>query len=1090
MKKIYAYKIRPVHALGVFLSLAICLMSKAQTSNFSHFGVENGMTQTQVQTLVQDDNGNLWIGTMAGLTKYNGREFVAYRKDDGLAEDWVTSSYKDESGNIWLGHWRGSVSKINVDDKDHFISTIELDQFGQFKTITSIIQDKDGNMWFGTEGYGIFVYDGTTKIKVINEKKSGLPSDYIYALCNDPNGNVWIGTDKGLAIYHTGEEMMSDASYMVLDTSTGLSGTRINTIALLGENEMWIGTEHNGVNIIDLSKGLKLENGQLDPTILGHLSVKNGMASNNVTCIAKDFEKKVWIGSRDEGVSVFTPEVVNMKRTGLDAGTIKAYGIKQGLNYYRINSIIQDREHNMWVGTDIGLNQYRGEMFQIFDEDYGLINNIVWSILHDTHGNVWVGTNGGASRLPADSIVNHVRDDSLFVNYTTKKGLSSNVILSLHEDNFGNIWMGTKDGGACRLSRSRNGKEVIDVFNKANGLSDNTVYAINSDHEGNIWFGTKDGATKYDAQKKTFTTYSVKDGLGGNVIYTIYKDSKGSLWFGVLGGDLTHYDGYEFRTFDETDGLDSKFILCITEDEKNNIWFGAYGGGLFRYDGDKFTNYSVKDGLTSDSPYLLVCDDMNNLWIGTSQGIDKFDQKNNRFSHYGKQEGFLGIETNRNAVFKDNKGGIWFGTIMGAVKYNPSKNRFNRQEPIVSLDGLKIFHKDAEFPPDKAEFQPDQNHLTFFFTGVSLTNPEKVRYRFLMEGEDKGQSPEYAENYAVYSNLGPGHYTFKVWACNGDKVCTKEPATFSFTILTPYYQTWWFFTLCIITVVILFYIIVTTRTRNLQRIRVVLEEQVDLRTRQLQQRNKDIMDSIRYAKRIQEAILPAKEVIRRTIPESVIYYKPKDIVSGDFYWVENKKDKVLFAAVDCTGHGVPGAFMSIVGHNILKNAVDEHQKTIPATILDEMNRGVSETLQQSYEDSSVKDGMDIALCAYDRRTGVLEFAGAYNALYHIRNGQLSVIKGDKFPVGIFVGEKMKKFTNHQIEIQKGDVVYIASDGYADQFGGPKGKKFKYQRFQQLLLDIYKKNPRDQYDALDKSIMDWMGNEYEQIDDILVMGVMF
>ncbi|MCB0431237.1 MAG: SpoIIE family protein phosphatase [Flavobacteriales bacterium] len=1064
--------------------------TRAQTSNFTHYGVENGLSQTQVQTLVQDDLGNLWIGTMAGLAKYDGRKFTAYRKDDGLSEDWITAAYKDREGNIWLGHWLGGVTKIDPKPIKPEITAITSDYFGQFKTITSILEDKDGKMWFGTEGFGILVYDGTDRIHNLSTKTTGLSSDFIYSMCTDPKGNIWIGTDNGISIYNQEMKVMNAGSFQTLTTENGLVSKKITTINLLGEDEMWIGTEDKGAQVINIAKDLQVTPGEvLPPNILGSFNVQSGMASNNVTSFAKDRENRIWMGSRDKGVSVFTPEKKDGKKVSLTAGTFKNYSVKQGLNYYRINTLLHDREDNMWIGTHIGLNQYRGEMFQIFDEDYGMVNNIVWSIMQDTRGNVWVGTNGGLSMIPKDSIQGHVKDDRLFTNYTTENGLSSNVVLCLHEDNFGNIWAGTRSGGACKIYKDAKGKEHIDVYDKSNGLAD-TVYAINSDHEGNIWFGTKEGAKKLDNETGKFTSFTARDGLGGNTVYTIFKDSQGALWFGILGGYLTHYDGYEFKIYKESDGLESKFIVCITEDEKSNIWFGTYGNGLYKFDGHSFSNYSVRDGLTSDSPYLLVCDDMNNLWIGTSQGIDKYDQKNQRFTHYGKQEGFLGIETNRNAVYKDSRGGIWFGTIMGAVKYNPNKNKENKQEPITRITGLKIFHNEVEFPPKKNAFHPDNNHLTFTFLGISLTNPEKVRYRYLLEGSDNHASPEQADNYAMFSNLGPGHYTLKVWACNGDKEWNKEPATYAFTILTPFYQTWWFFTLCVIAMILLIYIIVATRTRNLQRIRVVLEEQVNIRTRQLQQRNKDIMDSIRYAKRIQEAILPDMEIVRRSVPDSVIYYKPKDIVSGDFYWLEDKQDKVLFAAVDCTGHGVPGAFMSIVGHNILQNAVDEHLKTKPAAILDEMNKGVSATLRQTYEESSVKDGMDIALCTYDRKTRILEYAGAYNSLYHVRNGKLNVIKGDKFPVGIFIGEEMKKFTNHSIELLPGDVIYIASDGYADQFGGPKGKKFKYQRFQKLLVDMHQLPMQEQYELLDQTIVDWMGDTYEQIDDILVMGVKF
>ncbi|MEW6467949.1 MAG: tetratricopeptide repeat protein [Bacteroidota bacterium] len=264
-------------------------------------------------------------------------------------------------------------------------------------------------------------------------------------------------------------------------------------------------------------------------------------------------------------------------------------------------------------------------------------------------------------------------------------------------------------------------------------------------------------------------------------------------------------------------------------------------------------------------------------------------------------------------------------------------------------------------------------------------------------------------------------------------------------------------------------------------------QELEAKNQLIEEKNKDITDSIKYAKRIQEAIFPPEETRLRIMPESFILYKPKDIVSGDFYWIEQWGNKTLFAAVDCTGHGVPGAFMSIVGCNLLNQAVNEHGISKPGLILNALNKGVSKTLRQKYEESSVKDGMDIALCSIDRKAGLLEFAGAYNSVYIVRNGQLNEINGDKFPVGIFFGEEMKMFSNHEVPVNAGDQVYVFSDGYADQFGGPSGKKFKYKRLKELILSVCDLSMEKQKEILADTIEKWRG-DLEQVDDILVMGV--
>jgi serine phosphatase RsbU (regulator of sigma subunit) len=267
------------------------------------------------------------------------------------------------------------------------------------------------------------------------------------------------------------------------------------------------------------------------------------------------------------------------------------------------------------------------------------------------------------------------------------------------------------------------------------------------------------------------------------------------------------------------------------------------------------------------------------------------------------------------------------------------------------------------------------------------------------------------------------------------------------------------------------------------------KEQIQFQHAQLEHKNKEITDSINYAKNLQLAILPPDNQVKRLLPDSFILYKPKDIVSGDFYWVEEWGDSILVAAADCTGHGVPGAFMSIVGNNLLQQAVNVFGLTKPSLILNNVNKNISRMLHQSEETSSVKDGMDIALISIEKGTRKLEYAGAFNPLWIIRNGEIVEVAPDKHPVGAFLDEELKQFTNHELELQKGDAIYIFTDGYADQFGGPKGKKFKYSQLKDILLKNNHLAMTAQKELLSTQIENWKGN-LEQIDDILIIGIKF
>lgn len=278
--------------------------------------------------------------------------------------------------------------------------------------------------------------------------------------------------------------------------------------------------------------------------------------------------------------------------------------------------------------------------------------------------------------------------------------------------------------------------------------------------------------------------------------------------------------------------------------------------------------------------------------------------------------------------------------------------------------------------------------------------------------------------------------------------------------------------------------------RALEEKNKIIEDQkytVEKQKQIVEEQNKDITDSIKYAERIQQAILPPDQLWFSLLPQSFVFYKPKDILSGDFYWIEKKNDLIFVAAADCTGHGVPGALISIVNYNLLNKAVLEKDLNDPADILNYVNNQLTIALHQSFQESSVKDGMDISLCVINTKTLKMTFAGANNPAYLIKHNELSQLNANKFPVGSFVEEKIDSFTSQSVQLQKGDLVYLFSDGYADQFGGKDGKKFKYKQFKDTLLEIHQMEMYDQQKLLMDRFIAWKNN-LEQVDDVLVIGI--
>ena len=391
------------HFTTLIYLLLVCLACtlnslQAQTTSFIYYGVDQGLPQSQVQCITQDNDGNLWIGTLSGLTKYNGREFKVFSKKDSLAEDWVTSECKDSKGNIWFGHWAGGVSMFNYKTKK--IENLNLEEYTRFKTVTSILQDEKDRLWIATEGAGVFVYDPSNKKMISITKKDGLSSDNIYDVCVDQKNNMWIATDIGITIYDGKKDISSHESFTNINTGNGLISNRITTMALVNDNEMWIGTAEAGVQVLKVNDDFTVKLAVKAIENAGQqIDLKNGLGSNFITCINEDKSHNVWIGTIGGGATKCTPFPSRDRNEAISKAILYNYNTKQGLNYFNANAIFQDREGNVWIGTDIGLNQYRGERFQLYDETDSLVNNLVWTTLCDRDGNVWLGTNEGISKI-------------------------------------------------------------------------------------------------------------------------------------------------------------------------------------------------------------------------------------------------------------------------------------------------------------------------------------------------------------------------------------------------------------------------------------------------------------------------------------------------------------------------------------------------------------------------------------------------------------------------------------------------------------------------------------------------------------------
>ncbi|HJX71569.1 MAG TPA: SpoIIE family protein phosphatase [Bacteroidales bacterium] len=373
-------------------------------------------------------------------------------------------------------------------------------------------------------------------------------------------------------------------------------------------------------------------------------------------------------------------------------------------------------------------------------------------------------------------------------------------------------------------------------------------------------------------------------------------------------------------------------------------------------------------------------------------------------------------------------------------------------------------------------------------------NPEKkYRYAIIRDTANINWIDLGLKNYIILTHLKPGHNTIRISVSLADQDIDISPGELTIIVGTHFLISAYAIAFYIIAFIILFSAFFRLQTRALRKLtrqfreRERIAEQLMTQKEELALKNKNITDSINYAQRIQSALMPSEKQFKSILPESFILHIPRDIVSGDFYWINEVKDYIFIAAVDCTGHGVPGAFVSIIGFELFRKLTNIEGIQQPSEILNSLNNDFKEVFRD-VENITLRDGMDVAFCSLNKKTRTLEFAGAFNPLYLIRDNSIIEVKGDRNSVGLDHPENdVNEFTNHTIQLQAGDIFYIFSDGFVDQFGGPEGKKYKYRRFRHLLLALHDLPMNRQHDFLYKSIVEWKG-DLDQVDDILVIGI--
>jgi len=1021
---------------------------------FVSYGSKEGLPQEDILAIYQDKDNYIWFGTHSGAVKYNGREMNIFNKSKGLASNSIYDIAQDNEGTIFFATLKGAT--IYEEGK---ITNI----FPKLSFRKIYIDFKNNKWFFGDNGIAIYGFDRTEKF--LNKENLNLPSK-VYSIYRAKDGKTYIASKSGLFLFDNEfkvHQISDEPSYNVFVDE---------------ENQLWVSTI-NGVYVMNLNTPTKKL--QLHNNINKQLNLPKNIIIKSIT---QTTDGTIWFISDSKIFQIITLQqkpIVYDKNIGLD---------KQ-----QILSFLEDKEENIWIGYAGGIQKLTNKSLRLLYPK--TIHSYINSILEDKYGRIWIGQN-------SDIYVLKEKLENFTKSFT--KDNKSFLVSKLSNDNIiiaSTAGLYEVDVKKLKIIKKNIFKNPLHFLNNIYISSNDEIFLLTGE-KGIIYY-------LKNSNSKPIPLSNLSTSL---VMQLCEFEDK------IVGGNktgLVYFSGNDFYPL--ADVGEVVWSVCA---DKDKLWVGTERGlGFFKDDEYIKLNINLSNNVINA---IKVVDDTY-LWLGTNTGFFYFNKKTKKTElSIDAKDGLQGNEIAIEGLFIDKKGLLWIGTYHGISTFDIKKNKPVKYTPEGKIERILLNGKEIRISKLLKGLKYFENNLTFEIIGLSFKDEKSIEYEFFMKGLENDYSASKGHLYkAQYTNLPPGKYQFNYRTKGNDGIWSYYKQI-EFTIYKPIWAMWWFRIVAILFLALIIFGLIKWRGRALEQKNEELERIVNIRTAQVVEKNeelqqqteeilsqrdeiekqrdtaekqrdeiaiqkKEMTDSILYASRIQNALLPPKDYITNSFSKHFILYLPRDIVSGDYYWMYRKNNKAIIVAADCTGHGVPGAFMSMLGSAFLSE-ITAKSNIIPSSheILNQLRDLVIKTLHQTGGENETKDGMDVALCVVDFDDNTINYSGAFNSLYLIKEGELSEFKADRMPIGVSYNQD-KSFTNHIVKFEKNDTFYIFSDGFIDQFGGPRGKKFKSRPFKNLLLSIQDKSMEEQKEILYKNLMEWRG-DIEQIDDILVIGFRF
>jgi diguanylate cyclase (GGDEF)-like protein len=783
-----------IAGIGSFHPLSVLALDAAKPiSEFIHetWSVDDGLPQSTVRAIVQTRDGYLWLATHEGVARFDGRRFTVFNEANTpvMRGSGVAAMREMSDGSLWLGLRDGGVIRAQ---HDRFVAVAPVGGIPR-SSVSAILGDPSGAVWIGTSGGGLARISGG-KSRVFTTA-DGLPSNTVTALALLQTGELMVGTFAGVV-------SLRDDTVTRNPTGHRPDRAAIEFMVEDRQKRLWIATNGDGLFFRDGNKWNQLDR-------------KNGLLSDTLTHVYQDRAGSVWIGSI-EGLHRWQD------------GRLERFAAAEGLSNNYVRIILEDAEGGMWVGTNGGLDRIRDGFITTWGARRGITEEFVRAAIEDRKGNIWVGTADGLFRVSSSGVR----------RFGKEEGLLNSSVLSLTEGRDGTIWIGTPGGGLHRTSGER-----IENVSARYGLSSASVRAIVDARDGNLWVGTNAGLFRIRANGEV-RKISTTDGLPSDQVLSLHEDKTGQLWVGTREG-AARIDGRNVTSLGTENGLGG-FVLAIAEDSEGHLMFTT-GGGLVIMNQGKPRRFSVEEGLPARAYFNAVDDKRGFIWLCSNQGIVRIYKKevNDVLVGAAKQvqprllgraDGMTTAQCNggsQPAGWLLRDGRLLFATAKGLALVDPGRQVLrNTLPPPVHIIDVSI---DAEAVPvtDHLEVPAGRHRLEITYVGLSLVDPDRMRFRYRLEGFDRDWVDAGNERKAVYTNVTPGSYRFRVIAANNDGVWNESGATLTIEQNTPFFQTSWFRMLFGLGVIVMIIVAYRARVAQLNAQAQTLKKLIDERTHDL-----------------------------------------------------------------------------------------------------------------------------------------------------------------------------------------------------------------------------------------------------------------